>query len=88
VQAGLARRSDLLACGQQVLVERGVVMQAGHGGGAHEAAFEDVALPVHVAHQAALAVVAAAGLDGIGAVGAISDRIRAQAQPIEVWPDG
>src|SRR2546427_8426343 len=39
-----------------------------HGGGAHEAAFQDVALPVHVAHQAALAVVAAAGLDGIGAV--------------------
>jgi len=68
VQAGLACGGDFLACGQQVLVELSVVVQAGRRGGAHEAAFEDVALPVHVADQAALAVVAATGLDGIGAV--------------------
>ncbi|KAG1084365.1 hypothetical protein G6F40_014513 [Rhizopus arrhizus] len=68
MQSGLARIRNLLACGQQILVERGVGMQARHGGGAHETPFEDVALPVHIAHQAALTVVAASRLDGVGAV--------------------
>ena len=56
---------DLAARSGQILLELGVVVQGGDGGGAHDAALQDIALPVHVADQAAVAEGAAAGEQGV-----------------------
>ena len=54
----------------------------------HEAAFDHVALPMHVADEAAFAERAAARDDRFALIGEASLRTSAHAQPIAVCPDG
>jgi len=54
-----------------------VGMEPRNRGGAHDTPLDHIAVPVNVADIAALAC-----------SGAISAKIKAQAQPMAVWPDG